>query len=160
MLALMNFATYWANGNIGRIGRTRLLQHLPKVSARDRRREKENPFRIRPIPKCASAHQQHFPQKYQASHDAGTHTLHHKKEEGKRDYRGSKKRTAGTISQTKRMHQQKRVHPIDRTDQTCSYRRAEQIHPSRIPASARNGEGNGLCQARGNGFTGRHFERD
>lgn len=45
--------------------------------ARDRRREKENPLRIRPIPKRTPAHQQHVPQQHQEENDVGTCTLHY-----------------------------------------------------------------------------------
>lgn len=41
-----------------------------------------------------------------------------------------------------------RIHPIERTNQTCRHRRAEQIHPARVPAPPRNGKVNGLCAAR------------
>ena len=60
----------------------------------------------------------------------------------------SKKSRTGTVPQAECMHQQERIHPIERTNQTCRHRRAEQIHPARVPAPPRNGKVNGLCAAR------------
>ena len=117
--------------------------------ARDRRREKENPLRIRPIPKRTPAHQQHVPQQHQEENDVGTCTLHYQEiEKSSRDHRRNKKSRTGTVPQAECMYQQERIHPAKRTNQTCRHRRTEQLHPARVPAPPRNGKVNGLCATR------------
>ena len=77
--------------------------------ARDRRREKENPLRIRPIPKRTPAHQQHVPQQHQEENDVGTCTLHYQEiEKSSRDHRRNKKSRTGTVPQAECMYQQER----------------------------------------------------
>lgn len=71
-----------------------------------------------------------------------------KNRKGSRDHRRNKKSRTGTVPQAECMHQQKRIHPIERADQTCRHRRTEQIHPARVPAPPRDGKVNGLCAAR------------
>ena len=117
--------------------------------ARDRRREKENPLRIRPIPKRTPAHQQHVPQQHQEENDVGTCTLHYQEiEKSSRDHRRNKKNRTGTVPQAECMYQQERIHPAKRTNQTCRHRRTKQLHPARVPAPPRNGKVNGLCTTR------------
>mgnify|MGYP003225254299 CR=1 FL=1 len=93
-----------ANGNIVELGELGFFSTSLKC-LRETDEEKENPLRIRPIPKRAPAHQQHVPQQHQEENDVGTCTLHYQEiEKGSRDHRRNKKSRTGTVPQAECMH--------------------------------------------------------
>ena len=81
-----------------------------------------------------------FPQQHQEENDV-VYTPLPKIEKGSRDHRRNKKSRTGTVPQAECMHQQKRIHPIERADQTCRHRRTEQIHPAKGSCAAAGWEG-------------------
>ena len=72
-----------ANGNIVELGELGFFSTSLKCLRETDDEKKENPLRIRPIPKRTPAHQQHVPQQHQEENDVGTCTLHYQEIEKK-----------------------------------------------------------------------------
>ena len=131
-------------------GRTRILQHFTEMLARDRREKKEksapNPSNSKTYT-CASAARSATTSRRKWRWNVYT-PLPRKSKKVVETTEENKKSRTETVPQAECMYQQERIHPIERTNQTCRHRRAEQIHPARVPAPPRNGKVNGLCAAR------------